>query len=252
VRRCRRVTSMRIDGFDRCVVKIAVNIMFNAESRRSAVRAIAKALHDDAALHAASGVDTHHRWWVNQTFTKNLLEAIEHKHRRIEDYFGSDCGARFQRLDSDMAMEVMTRMIGRTGRCPLPIHDSFLVADIDAEWLKETMVQVAGQHGLVLKLKESRAVCTTIEDLISSRSPLVVLNTDLQQPQPAVDSSLCPVQPSRASTPLEVTTPDLQGLKSSKESVRPLWDIRDGGRGVPTTRIGPRSPVRKPNWHHPP
>jgi hypothetical protein len=40
-----------------------------------------------------------------------------------------------------MAMEVMTRMIQRTGRCPLPIHDSFLVADIDAESLKETMVQ---------------------------------------------------------------------------------------------------------------
>ena len=37
-----------IEGFDRRVVKIAVNIMFNAENRRSAILAIAKALHDDA------------------------------------------------------------------------------------------------------------------------------------------------------------------------------------------------------------
>ena len=64
-----------------------------------------------------------------------------------------------------MAMEVMTRMIQRTGRCPLPLHDSFLVADIDAEPLKETMTQVAGEHGLALNLKESRAISTTIQDL---------------------------------------------------------------------------------------
>ena len=45
-----------IEGFDRRLVKIAVNIMFNAENRRSAVLAIAKALHDDATLCVASGV----------------------------------------------------------------------------------------------------------------------------------------------------------------------------------------------------
>jgi hypothetical protein len=52
-----------IEGFDRRVVKIATNIMFNAQNRRSAVLAIAKALHDDATLRAASGVDEHHKWW---------------------------------------------------------------------------------------------------------------------------------------------------------------------------------------------
>ena len=171
-----------IEGFDRRVVKIAVNIMFNAENRRSAVLAIAKALHDDATLCVASGVAAHQTWWSYQTFTKKLVEAIEHKHRRIEDYFNSDCGARFQRLDSDMAMEVMTRMIQRTGRCPLPIHDSFLVADIDTEPLKETMTQVAGEHGLVLNLKESRAISTTIEDLIARHSPLVALTPTFSPP----------------------------------------------------------------------
>ena len=66
-----------IAGFDRRLVKIAVNIMFNAANRRSAILAIAKALHDDATLRTASGVDTHHTCWAYQSFTKGLLEAIE-------------------------------------------------------------------------------------------------------------------------------------------------------------------------------
>ena len=55
-----------------------------------------------------------------------------------------------------MAVRVMLRMIERTGRCPLPVHDSFLVADIDQEALAFTMQEVAMEEGLVLCLKVSR------------------------------------------------------------------------------------------------
>ena len=47
-------------------------------------------------------------------------------------------------------------MIQRTGRCPLPLHDSFLVPEIDADILSRTMVEVAKEHGLELDLKVSR------------------------------------------------------------------------------------------------
>jgi hypothetical protein len=260
-----------IEGFDRRLVKIAVNIMFNAQNRRSAVLAIAKALHDDATLRTANGVQAHQRWWAYQTFTKRLVEAIEDKHRRIKDHFNSDCGARFQRRDSDMAMEVMTQMIHRTGHCPLPVHDSFLVADIDTESLRQTMKEVARQHGLRLKVKESKAVATTINELIDTQSPLVPLNNEyqrhhptdtitpntirlpscIQRPQPEVFSTQytrCPT----CCIQLEVTTPDLQGPKRPDGSNEPYHQSRTREINAPTTTTVPISPVQAPNWHDPP
>ena len=240
-----------IEGFDRRLVKIAVNIMFNAESRRSAILATAKALHDDPTLCAASGLRAHQMWWTYQTFSKNLLEAIEHRHRRIEDYFNSDCGARFQRLDSDMAIEVMTLMIRRTGRCPLPVHDSFLVPDTDTESLKDTMTQVAAEHGLVVNLKESRPITTTIQDLISRHSPLLPHTTTTHQPQPPIYNPPTPTQPP-AAIHLEVTTPELQGLSGLIEPVEDLWDNPQARTHCVTEGLGPTSPVQKPKCHDPP
>src|SRR5829696_32826 len=53
-------------------------------------------------------------------------------------------------------MQVMLRMIRRTGRCPLPLHDSFLVPDIDAKPLADTMREVAHEYGLHPALKVLR------------------------------------------------------------------------------------------------
>jgi hypothetical protein len=261
-----------IEGFDWRLVKIAVNIMFNAQNRRSSILAIAKALHDDATLQTTTSVDARQMWWTHQIFTKGLVEAIEHKHSRIKDHFSSDCGARFQRVDSDMAMEIMTRMIQRTGRCPLPIHDSFLVAGIDTESLRQTMKEVARQHGLILKVKECKARSTTIDDLIDARSPLVPLNITAQERKPTNSTTLYTVrlpigiqrpQPEVFSAPytpicpipciqLKVTTPDLQGPKRPNGSNEPRHELRKREIDTPTTTTDATSPVREPNWHDPP
>ncbi len=47
-------------------------------------------------------------------------------------------------------------MIARTGHCPLPVHDSFIVAETDAQALIETMTEVAHEHGINPPLKVSR------------------------------------------------------------------------------------------------
>lgn len=142
-----------IPGLARPVVKKAVNIMFNAASENEAILAITDNLRDDASLRAAAGFVSRDRRTL-RPFVKTLVKAVEQKHYKIAGYFNSDCGARFMRRDSDMAMQIMMRVIAQTGRCPLPVHDSFLVADIDEQRLYRTMKEVAGECGLDIAIKK--------------------------------------------------------------------------------------------------
>lgn len=145
-----------IEGFDRLVVKRAFNVLLNATKRHKAVAALVEDLHHkDDELWEHSALATRHRSECIP-YAEKIVSAVEEKHHPIAEYFGSDCGARFQRRDSDMAVRVMLRMIERTGRCPMPVHDSFLVADIDQEALDLTMREVALEEGLVLCRKVSR------------------------------------------------------------------------------------------------
>ena len=120
---------------------------------------IAEELRYNPHLGAVNGIESSDRGRC-RALAKRVVAAVHLKHHQIKSYFGSDCGARFQRQDSDMAIEVMTRMIQRTGRCPLPIHDSFLVPEIDADILSQTMIEVARGYGLELDLKDSRGRVT--------------------------------------------------------------------------------------------
>ena len=52
---------------------------------------------------------------------------MELAHPKLSHVFATERDARFQRIDSDMAMAVMLEMLSLTGRCPFPIHDSFIV-----------------------------------------------------------------------------------------------------------------------------
>lgn len=143
-----------IGDFDRDLVKLAVNTIFNAASRSAAVHAIADDIWKDDQLLLAARLSSLERD-ACRNFARGLVRALEVKHRKIKNYFFSDCGSRFQRRDSDIAIEVMQRMVRRTGRCPLPVHDSFLVADIDGDVLVEVMALVAYRHRLPLCLKGS-------------------------------------------------------------------------------------------------
>ncbi|HPX36505.1 MAG TPA: hypothetical protein PLH92_09485 [Mycobacterium sp.] len=144
-----------IEGFDRTLVKRAFNILLNAQSRHRAVSALTQRL----------AVKDYDLWRYSRLATRSMgqcyrladavIAAIEDKHQPIAEFFGSDQGARFQRRDSDMALRVMERVFAETGRCPLVVHDSFLVADIDQGVLVRVMQQVAVEEGLALCLKDS-------------------------------------------------------------------------------------------------
>lgn len=155
-RRMRRRDQYAIKGFDRALVKLAVNTVLNARTDYSGTLAIADELYHDRELRLASGISGGSRSECRR-LAEMVVAAIKQRHWRIEEHFGSDCGAGFQRRDSDMAMQIMLRMIRRTGRCPLPVHDSFLVADIDSDALVETMREVARSHKLRPTLKLLRS-----------------------------------------------------------------------------------------------
>jgi hypothetical protein len=84
-----------IDGFDRALVKVAVNTLFNAPTTNSGILAITEELRDDPKLWAVNGIQSSNRGPC-RALAKRVVAAIHHKHRRIKSYFGSDCGARFQ------------------------------------------------------------------------------------------------------------------------------------------------------------
>ncbi len=144
-----------IEGFDRTLVKRAFNILLNATGRHRAVSALTRKLAlKDYELWRGSGLATRS---MGECYRRAdaVIAAIEDKHHPIAEFFGSDCGAQFQRRDSDMALRVMGRVLAETGRCPLVVHDSFLVPTTDQEVLIRVMQQVAIEEGLALCLKDS-------------------------------------------------------------------------------------------------
>ncbi|MGV0875434.1 hypothetical protein [Mycolicibacterium sp. XJ879] len=146
----------KIDRFHRDLVKRGVNVLLNAKTRTKAINALIEDLGRDNELRRLSGAASKYRNDCRAVVVP-LVEALETKHAPIREFFGSDCGARYQRLDSDMAVEVMLRMIEQTGRCPLPIHDSFLVSDLDLQHLEKTMTDVADARSLPVRLKVTPA-----------------------------------------------------------------------------------------------
>lgn len=119
-----------IHGFDAALVKLAGLISFNAQDRKDAVGAIVG--ETGCGYEEATAV----------------IRAVRRKHYRISEYFYSDTGARLMRTDSDMSVEIMKRVMASTGRCPLPMHDSFLVPACDAEVLAQVMEEVAAEYGV--------------------------------------------------------------------------------------------------------
>ena len=55
-----------------------------------------------------------------------LRDAVEAKHERISKFFHSGIGIKLQRIDADIAEEIMLTMMKRDVLV-LPVHDSFIV-----------------------------------------------------------------------------------------------------------------------------
>jgi hypothetical protein len=148
--------------------KRAFNILVNAETRQSAIRAIAREIGGPGAFQKAEA----------------LAAELECKHKPIAHIFGSGAGLRLQRRDSDMAERILLKLADQGVVC-LPIHDGFRVANRDEENLKKLMqveMQNLGQNSQLASKTSPKNVPQYGDQ--SRADPGPPLDTDVVGPRP--------------------------------------------------------------------
>lgn len=125
-----------IDGFDRDLIKRTFAILLNARDLGGAVSAITK------------------KFEISNEEALRVIEAIKQKHSLILDQFHADAGIKMMRIDSDICVSVMLRLVEE--RIPfLPIHDGFRVPVPHEDRVKEIMIETFRDRypGFICKVK---------------------------------------------------------------------------------------------------
>ena len=130
-----------IGNWPRSLVKLGLLVLINASN----VHQVRLYLAHHKAMAMLGPVDEQNAL----AMASCLIEDIKVYHFPIAKFFHTDAGARLMRVDSDLAMAVLSRLM-RQGIVALPVHDSFLVQARHAEALKTAMVYCAAEIGLVL------------------------------------------------------------------------------------------------------
>lgn len=128
-------------GQYRSLVKEATLALLNADSEVSATRAVMSKLkehykdrkHGDPDL-----IKTFYPLGATYKKVQELIEWIKAQHPIIHQLFAQDLGRHFQFIDSQIANRVLTRMMNE-GRPALPVHDSFICCETDAQALRSAM-----------------------------------------------------------------------------------------------------------------
>lgn len=106
-----------VTGVPRQLAKPAWQILMNCSSKPRAILAFAKHLKQKGQVATQAEA---------MALAKAVLEALEARHESVQRAFYSGIGLRLQRVDSDLMIRVMLRVLG-AGYIALPIHDSFIV-----------------------------------------------------------------------------------------------------------------------------
>lgn len=163
--------SYALKGWPRDLVKLALLVMINAKTRRSAIGAISHS--DGRKWERDEGGNpiafTNERELMQvlaepgspraEQLAKQLIDHMARMHAPISHFFGKDMGAKLMAIDSRMAEAVMMEMLGK-GIVVLPVHDSFLVPASKASELEAAMMKAAhveGIRALQIERKEPKA-----------------------------------------------------------------------------------------------
>lgn len=129
-----------IGNWPRPLVKKALLVLINAPNFQSALRYLAHC-PEMVPLGPADEQDALH-------IAARVIADIKAIHQPIAKFFHKDTGARLMRVDSDLAVVVMSKLM-RKGILALPVHDSFLVQARHADTLEDTMLICAADLGLI-------------------------------------------------------------------------------------------------------
>ena len=142
----------------RPLVKRSFNIMVNAASKKAALSAIRKKWSKMKLKYAEEP--------VSSVDLVSLMTLIEEKHSAISKYFYTSIGKKMQFIDSQLAEEVMLRMINNKV-VVLPVHDSFIVPYSSYSLLKETMQSVVfDRYGYKIEIDEKE---TELKEINNNR-----------------------------------------------------------------------------------
>ena len=136
-------------GVYRKITKLAMNVMLNAESETKALGRIKTDKKKFPRL------PTGFKTW--KAFTNHIL----HNHQPIAQKFYSGEGLKYQFRDSEVALNVITRMASKHGTAVLPVHDSFLVVRHKAEQLYQEMKEAIQEAGYSMAMSFDQEPQTT-------------------------------------------------------------------------------------------
>lgn len=119
------------DPIDRKLIKQAFNIMLNCESSGKAMQAIQGVINNQPHNQDRYTIRSGHVVW------KAIYDCMP----KFQHHFDNPdkIGLRLQRMDSDIAVRVCNHFVSRN-RPIIPVHDSFVVWDVDGDMLLRSMV----------------------------------------------------------------------------------------------------------------
>lgn len=113
--------SYTISGFDRPTVKRAFNILINRSTPENCWRSFGYFLG------------------LKKEPAMVLENALRTLHSPIERFFGTGKGLELQHYDSLLCEAVIDYMMTQANSIVVPVHDSFIVKEMDLEWLSEAL-----------------------------------------------------------------------------------------------------------------
>ena len=144
----------------RSFLKVALNIIINADSRDKAIRAIKREQDTSVLTPAYPDVES-------------LIDAFAKKHAPIRHLFYSGLGVELQYIDSQVAERVILEL-GKDGIVVLPVHDSFIVPEQYEDRLRDAMYEAFEE---ICRTTTGIKMQARLTDLPVSQSHLENLNS---------------------------------------------------------------------------